>query len=246
MPYFIQTYTENINDVCYSQWGRWMGWRDRTRWDNTILMGSYVMPRLLGENNTSLDSMTLFIDATSITDILWIGYQRKLCTNSKLHDKEADKSLSTWGSCRPLDAVNCLFNAVIVPNAEPRTTTLCLQQSYAGNNAILVRKGKSNGPSLFSLQFAVHVAHCCTSRSSYNVIQFNNYMYCLWHICAVKGDWGIARSERGDTWMRREAWAKGKEVNGGGNPAIEREMKVITCPVADWPDTPAGSNGLVL
>jgi hypothetical protein len=69
-----------------------------------------------------------------------------------------------------------LLNAVIVPNVEPSNTTLCLQQSYAGNNAILVRKGKSNGTSLFSLQFAVHMAHCCTSLSCYNVIQFNNYI----------------------------------------------------------------------
>jgi len=41
-----------------------------------------------------------------------------------------------------------LFNAVFVPNIEFSTTTLCLQLSYAGNNAILGRRGKSNGTSL--------------------------------------------------------------------------------------------------
>ena len=30
-----------------------------------------------------------------------------------------------------------LFNAVIMPNIASSTTTLCLQQSYVGNNAIL-------------------------------------------------------------------------------------------------------------
>jgi hypothetical protein len=53
------------------------------------------------------------------------------------------------------------FNAVIVPNTESSDTALRLQLSYAGNNAILGRKGKSNGTSLCShhnLPFIWHTA----------------------------------------------------------------------------------------
>jgi hypothetical protein len=46
-----------------------MGWRDRTRTD-TIFIGLNVMPRFLGDQNTSLDSVTLFIDATLMTDVI--------------------------------------------------------------------------------------------------------------------------------------------------------------------------------
>jgi hypothetical protein len=47
-----------------------MGWRDRARRD-TILIGLNVMPRFLGDKNTSLDSVTLFIDATLMTDVIF-------------------------------------------------------------------------------------------------------------------------------------------------------------------------------
>jgi len=47
-----------------------MGWRDRARRD-TILIGLNVIPRVLADKkNTSLGSVTLFIDATLMTDVI--------------------------------------------------------------------------------------------------------------------------------------------------------------------------------
>jgi hypothetical protein len=39
-----------------------------------------------------------------------------------------------------------------------------------------------------------------------------------------------AHSERDEISMRKDMAAKGKQENGVGNPAIERETQVITCP----------------
>jgi hypothetical protein len=61
--------TKNANDVGYTQCGRSMGWRDRAR-RYKILIGLNVMPRFLGDKNTSLVSVTLFIDATLMTDVI--------------------------------------------------------------------------------------------------------------------------------------------------------------------------------
>jgi hypothetical protein len=41
---------------------------------------------------------------------------------------------------------------------------------------------------------------------------------------------GIANSERDGTYIRKEGETKGKQGNGVGNPAMERERQVIACP----------------
>jgi hypothetical protein len=41
---------------------------------------------------------------------------------------------------------------------------------------------------------------------------------------------GIARLERNGLWMRVKAGGKGNLANGVGNPVIEGERQVKTCP----------------
>jgi hypothetical protein len=67
-----------------------------------------------------------------------------------------------------------------------------------------------------------------------------------------KSDYKLCRFrlERDGPLMRREAWAKGKQVSGVGNPSIVKERQVIASPAllpaAEWAETPGGPNGLVL
>ena len=46
-----------------------MGWHDRARRDK-ILIGMNATPRLLVDNKTNSDYVTLFIDAASMTDVI--------------------------------------------------------------------------------------------------------------------------------------------------------------------------------
>jgi hypothetical protein len=83
------------------------------------------------------------------------------------------------------------FNAVIVPNIEHNTTPLCLQHSYATNNAIRRHKAVSNDTSLclhHNLPFICNTA----VLFPYHVTTLFN-LTCTWCLrCGydLKGDFG--------------------------------------------------------
>jgi hypothetical protein len=124
---------------------------------------------------------------------------------------------STCSSCRALNTAKLisnagLFNAAIVPNTEPNTTSFCLQQSYARNNAVLGHKAKSNG-----ISFVSTTIYCSFGAqpilSPYRVTRLFNLTttWCLRHVYAIKGELGTP------------LW-RSVEVRGGG--AVRQYSKV--------------------